>query len=258
MLGVGRSGTTWLSTVLSKTPTPLRFVSEHLYKYRPVLKFSNHYERTAIPYTQYLGYNHPLVNAYRTLLIKEPDFNRHNILQDTLLRNDQNWEYCLVKEVHSLLATEALLDMFNCKSVLIVRDPVYCVDSLLYRDGGSSSYLLAEENHIFGKTNTSIELRIKTAQYLNNMLKDIANRYSSVFLVEYEKLCNNPFHIFGAVAEHLGLEWSNSCAEFLKETMQYRVDSTVYRDTRIQANRPLKYISRRRARTLWQNLRYSE
>ncbi len=67
VLGLGRSGTTWLSRLLAATPTPLRFFSEPLPHFvPPILTKPDH---GGISYRSHLPPEHRLLRAYEKLTL---------------------------------------------------------------------------------------------------------------------------------------------------------------------------------------------
>ncbi len=276
ILGTGRSGTSWMGKVLSKSQTSLRFFNEYLYHVTPKLRFSFKKDHTAIPYCQSLDDNHPLIKSYKVLTHPDYDLNKFlpKHLKKLMLRNDKNFSICLIKEVHSLLATEALLDKFKCHAVIITRNPIYVVDSLLcfrplndYMWDNESKYITDNLflNTYFPQNNTTIKKYIESNQgnkrqqiimrktltvaVLNKMLEQIAKKFNFVLHIKYEDLCKNPQENFARAAEFLSLEFKGEMEKFLKKTMQKTKDSekdhySVFRDTKKQLNRPFKFLTR--------------
>jgi hypothetical protein len=278
ILGAGRSGTTWLSSVLSKTPTPIRFFMEGLYSVKPKLRFSAKSDRTAIEYRSNLPERHPLLCAYRLLLASRYDRTALG-LGTTLVRNDLDWQLCLIKEVHSLLATEALLRFFKCPIVCLIRDPVYVIDSLFARDGLKSMYFENErkavvkpdflkrfapdqsesisriiKKSVTGKRREKIILgKVLTVALINSMFRVLADESQYVHLIEYEVLCRSPKSVFRTAAKFLTLDWDNNIESFLSRTSQVNLDKEhefsfpVFRQTQKQINRKFKFLSQNEA-----------
>ena len=273
ILGVGRSGTTWLSRVLSETSTPIRFFMEGLYSVKPKLSFSEGNDHTAIKYYPKLPERHSLLSVYRSLI--KPQYNWSALgLNRHLQRDDPNWQFCLVKEVHSLLATEALLQFFSCPTVIVVRDPVYVIDSLFARDGLSSPYLCDESkvvrqvaflkrfmpeqseailealhkvNSIGKLREQSILKKVLTVAIIQQMFCVLADKFQCIYLIEYEELCQSSQALFRSVAEFFTLDWDDRVERFLATTTQTYSNKAdkypVFRQTSCQVKRNFKFLS---------------
>src|SRR5665213_1497924 len=122
ILGVGRSGTSWVSNVLSKTTERSRFFSEPLFHLHPQLPFRTKGDHTSIGYNGNYDAG-PLLAAYQ--LVTHRQFEAANL--PGYERHDDDWKICLVKEVHALLGTEAVLRAWNTPVVFILRGPVYII-----------------------------------------------------------------------------------------------------------------------------------
>lgn len=243
ILGVGRSGTTWLSRVLLETPTPIRFFMEGLYFVKPKLRFSAFGDFTAIQYSDTLPENNSLLRTYRSLLAQQYDWSALGV-NNHLQRNDSDWQLCVVKEVHSLLATEALLTYFNCPTVFVTRNPIYLIDSLFARDGLHTIYLCHESRWVF-KTDfinrfapehsndiesalqyvSKLEARQQIVLYkllsvalIQLMFNKLLIYYPNTYLVSYEELCQNHQTVFPSLAKFLGLSWNLKMKLFLMKT----------------------------------------
>lgn len=274
ILGIGRSGTTWLSTVLSKTRTPIRCFIEGLYSVDPKLRFSAQQgDHTAIEYYPTLSERHPLLCVYRSLTVPHYDWAALGLGRH-LLRDDPSWQFCLVKEVHSLLASEALLKFLVCPTVLVVRDPVYVVDSLFARDGLGGPYLLSESKAVgkpaflerFAQDQAQsiskalhraasisavrqrvILEKVLTVAIIRLMLRVLASEYECAYLVEYEALCRFPQSLFQSAAAFLTLDWGNRVEKFHVSTMHADSEDgdiyPVFRETSKQLDRAFKFLS---------------
>ncbi|NVM22267.1 MAG: sulfotransferase [Desulfobacterales bacterium] len=273
ILGVGRSGTSWLSRVLSKSTTPLRFFNEPLHPFRPKLPFSNKYDHTAVPYCRSLGDDHPLVRVYKCLTLSDYDWDR--LLPGKIIcRDDRKFSFCLVKEVHALLATEALLKKLQCATLFITRDPVYVVDSLLsfrrlnapiwqnesryVRDGSFLVRYFPEEAYriqkyygknarTFNKKKRIIMNKMLTVGIINKMLSSLADELDFVCHIRYEELCEDPEKIFKKAADFLSLDMEAGMLDYLSSTQKKNERDigpySIYRDTSQQLRRPLRFIS---------------
>jgi len=273
ILGVGRSGTTWLARVLAETPTPIRFFMEGLYHVRPRFRFSASGDHTAIRYLPVLSTRHPLLMGYGALLAQRPDWEKLGVVEH-LRRDDPGWQACLVKEVHSLLATEGLLRAVTCPTVFVLRDAVYVVDSLFTRDGIGSPYLCPErewvccpdflerfasahEDRILwvfreaeknGRARETIIIeKALVVSLIQQMFRVLASECSTVLLLEYEDLCRSPEDLFRRAASFLTLDWGPGVRRFLAATTHHTEDHVdtdpVFRDTSSQPGRPFHFLT---------------
>ncbi len=150
ILGLGRSGTTWLSSAIGQSESSLRFAMEGLLAFRPKIKLSTSKDRGASPYVATLDETHQLAQFYSTVAAPHFDATQQH-MEGPIVRNDLDPHCAIVKEVHALLATEALVDHLKCPTVIIKRDPIRIVDSLFARDGYRSYYLDGEAEELLGE-----------------------------------------------------------------------------------------------------------
>jgi hypothetical protein len=273
VLGTARSGTSWLVETLAASSTPLRYWHEPLFRYRPPLRFAEEGDHLAIQYVEKLSRWHPLARAYRSLTVPAYDWHRLGLDERDLRRNDPDWKLCMVKEVHSLLATEGLLNCLSVPVLLVVRDPVYICDSLFDRDGLGSIYGKHEERYVLGPVfmdrfmpeqkhiiqsvvrkigaaaprRRVMQRRVLTIALIHVMLRRLAAEHERVQLVEYEMLCADPRSEFERAAKALGLQVDSQMMQFLEETMHAGASTggphDVVRDTARQLTRPFRFMS---------------
>ncbi|MBN1490087.1 MAG: hypothetical protein JXA69_09235 [Phycisphaerae bacterium] len=271
ILGVGRGGTTWLSRVLGETGMPIRLLLEGLFHLKPKLEFAPEGDHTAISYRPRLPEHHPLLCVYHAVATPMCDWTVFG-LPFHLKREDPAWRLCLMKEVHSLLATEGLLHALQCPALFVVRDPVYVVDSLFARDGVTSIYLRHEsqgvrEARFFSRfiredavvraweaidsteddRERGIREKVLTVACMNRMFRVLASEMDHVRLVEYAVLCSQPEAEFERAAAFLGVDWDARAQAFLASTMhsdaEKHILQSVVRVTSEQLNRPLKFFA---------------
>jgi hypothetical protein len=287
ILGPGRSGTSWLSKVLGKTNIPLRFINEPLYHYSPKLQFSKRYDHTAISYQPNMRDDHPLLKAYQSFTFSSFDWKKY-LPSQLLLRDDREFSICLIKEVHSLLATEALLKKLKCQTIFITRDPLYVVDSLLsfrgldapiwrnetkyIREGHFlERFLPGRKNNIrkklwAAKLNLNKRERVTTEKVLtvaviNKMLEKLALHFSHVTHISYEKICAKPNEVISYASNFLNLEAGKETFRYLKATQSVANQNdpySVFRDTRGQLTRAFRFLSLAEVKTLRRMLDYCQ
>jgi hypothetical protein len=272
IIGPGRSGTSWLSKVLAKTSSPITFLNEPLHPFRIKLTYGGKGDHTAVKYSKSLTLQSPLIKLYSLLLSHRDNWIQH-LPADIVIRSDNKAKYTLIKEVHSLLATEALLNYFNCRTILITRNPVYVVDSLLSIEGLRTALWRAESKHVidpefmegfnFSNKNKIIETLEKfqdspdnrkgviisktvTIAMTNKMLKILAQRYANAVHITYEDLCSDPVERFKTLASFLNLERGSDFDNLLNDSFKKKSFSedpySIFRNTNEQLTRPLKFL----------------
>lgn len=149
ILGLGRSGTTWLSSAINQTESSIRFSMEGLLAFRPKVKLAPFKDRSAAPFLASIDKNHPLASFYGAVSAFDFDVAQSK-MEGPIVRNDPAPQCTIVKEVHALLATEAVINYFKCPTAIITRDPLRIIDSLFARDGYQSHYLNRETGELLG------------------------------------------------------------------------------------------------------------
>jgi len=276
ILGLGRSGTTWLSQLLAATPTPLRFFSEPLSHFVPPILTKP--DQGGISYRSHLPPEHRLLRAYEKLTLNAQNDEIAALWEEPhrdvmVVRADANWQLVLVKEVHSLLATEALLRFFPEPAVFITRDPLYILDSLFVFDGLNTMYLdwesmavtelsflsrffsgcaeaigrrLKNISSIAGKRRRIILVKALTIGLIKSMLQFLGSEFESVKVIKYEDLCHDPSTVAQSCAEWLGLEWGATNQELLRQTSQVKSIPAgmedICRSPNEQLNRSFKFL----------------
>lgn len=259
VLGVGRSGTNWMSRVLSQSSTPLRFLNEPLFHLRPKLPGSPSSDHTAFAYASECQPIEPLIDAYRYLSSPQ----QKSIVRCE--RDDDHAQLALIKEVHSLLALPALLRQADIRAVLVVRDPVYVTDSIFDAQGLETLYLKNEARYLndealcrrlglpkrFHKElarldptrRSDLVLRTALSVAVIQRLMDSLAEQDNIYLVSYEQVCRKPEMFFQEMARHFGLNWSTEETEYLKQTTSGQSGTyEIVRNTEHQLDRPLRFL----------------
>jgi hypothetical protein len=244
VLGVGRSGTTWISNTLARTQTPVVFLEEPIYHVYPPVCLANKIDHTASPFiikrrnsadrllTTYRLLSDLNSMAYRDLLSKR---------SFPIKRDDPGAEVVLIKEVHALLATEYLVSQLDCRAILISRHYITVVDSILNFSGLRDPYLWNEFNHInnisflsryFENEAAAIEkiqsnilnisdFRLKSIAVkalvvflIQKIFTVIAASHKNVMLISYEEIMIDRDAMFEQMAAHLRIEYSKGNYSF--------------------------------------------
>lgn len=276
VLGVGRSGTTWLASLIGRTSTPLRFLMEGLYGFTPRLDMAPPPDHTAAPWVPALSDDHPLRRFYNAALAPDFDAVAHNVASN-LVRNDTAPHYVLVKEVHGLLSTGALLSAFPAKVCFIHRNPIYSADSLFHRDGLGSIYLDNEARHVrspdfldryFGPVQPALEQAFATIAdtadtrrriilektltmvMINVMMEQIAASNPDCLSIRYETLCLETIGTLGRIMAFMGLTWGQEVDLLIEETSNPAAQKgslsshyPIFRDSRRNSERSLGFIT---------------
>jgi hypothetical protein len=238
VLGVGRSGTTWISNALAKTETPTVFLEEPIYHVYPPVCLANKKEHTASPYI-FKGGNSAerLLTTYRLLSDLNSRAYRDLLSKRSfpIKRDDADAEVVLIKEVHALLASEYLVSKLDCRAILISRHYITVVDSILNFSGIRDPLFWMEFNHIADKKYLSryfegdaaaIENIHKTILNISNfrlkaiavkalvvlliqkMFTIIAASHDNVMLISYEEIMVDRDAMFEKMSGHLQIEYS--------------------------------------------------
>ena len=276
VLGTGRSGTTWVADVLSATSTPLRYLSEPLYQWIPELKLSLENDHTAVRFGDVREQDHSLIDVYRSFAQPRMKWADHFTIDPRfkVKRDDRNFRYCLVKEVHALLDVENIARNLGCPIVLISRDPLRIVDSILYNQGtdvtlwdNEFAYLRDEAviaNYFRDRIQVilgageAIELcpnrkkiilkKIFCAFLLREIFRTVAGHLKNVRYVDYEDLCKSPMPLLREIADFFGLEYESSIEPALNRTMRetgkvYNPYS-IFRNTKEKHCDPYKFLDK--------------
>jgi len=94
--------------------------------------------------------------------------------------------------------------------------------------------------------------KVLTVALLNKMLEQIAEKFDFTMHIRYENLCREPEKTFSEAANFLSLEFDGKMKSFLKQTQQKTPESekdnySVFRDTKKQLSRPLKFLTNKEA-----------
>ncbi len=273
VLGLGRSGTTWVSNTLARSRTPLRFLEEPLYHVRPKLKFNTSPDHTAIKFSEYFSVNHPLVRIYR--IFCHPDTKLQYLPGQFVKRNDTQFDLVLVKEVHGLLATEALAETLNIPILVITRNIFSTIDSLikaqsidtpylvneykLIKDNNFLSYYFPGEKKILQTAFEQIDLikdkedrllleKLVTSFIITKMFEKISRKTKNILLKTYEDLCNHPNENYAQIADFFSMDYREDNYIFSGSVSESDEDKDHYsliRNTEQQVYKPLSSIHKK-------------
>lgn len=250
--GINRSGTSWFLKILTQTSTPIKAINELLFSIKDIViyKYPKCIQNNCLDIffeTSYsLPTTHPLIISYKGALEGKLKNNKR------VLRNDKNWETCIIKDIHSLLATEALIRTFHCPTILLVRDPVYIVDSFLairqWQTAGKpnpETKLVITSNKEDTRLSTIIRMLI-SFHLIHKYFRTWAKLYPKyIRLIQYENLCKEPLNTFKDAAEFFCINWTNSMENYLNNTMKGTDTGaySIFRNTENQIKRPMKFLT---------------
>ncbi|MBL4710660.1 MAG: sulfotransferase domain-containing protein [Flavobacteriales bacterium] len=285
VLGPARSGTSWLSKVLSHADNVRVFFNEPLFHIHPPLPFGKSTNQTpyflrddhsSAPYTRYFSKEHALYCVYQSLL--SPCFNGSKLLheaeRDIMQLNPQASGKILIKEVHALMASEALVSSWKGPIIMTTRNPVFAVDSLLHYRTPKAHMWRKEAQHICedsflqrffpdksvviksyfkqhiddGQSRSNVIMsKVLTVAIINHMLHTLAKENKGVYFIQYEDLCRSPEVNFTQIAKFCKLQMGSTMKDFIRKssTTDLINDPTPYSLLRNSADmliRPLKFI----------------
>lgn len=272
ILGVARSGTTWIGNTLRRTDSSLRYLEEPLKAVKPPLYLSKKNDNVALPFAKNTFLDARFLTAYEAFCTSNFPYktffrNEYYNIYSQRNRIDKNSKITLVKEVHSLLGTEKILNNFKTKILFILRNPIYILDSQLSIGGQFSFYLNNEGRFILHPEFTkkfypNLELfkkklfkkinyetcsfknyvnKLMTIIIIQNMFKILNSKYQNTYLVEYEDIVENAEERFRDISSFFDIYYQKG--QFLfnegKETNSFSLN---YKNKN-QNNRPFKYFS---------------
>jgi hypothetical protein len=274
ILGIGRSGTTWIANTIARTRTPIRYLEEPLPHLIPRLAFNSTYDHTAIRHDQ--RHTKRLLTAYNCFLAEsttEKNFSKDKVL----IRDDNNYEKVLVKEVHSLLAVERIQKDLNAKILFVKRDPLKIVDSLFYAQGLSTPYLCDESKyvkdtkflkHFFKERSGDIEKFTQQASKVTDTKIGIASEKASTIcliqkiyenalrlnsngmIVDYKEIVDKPDAAFRTISNFFDVSYVDGSFNFDSSKTETNSPYSIVRSTSSQLNKPLKYFEDSEAKAI--------
>lgn len=146
VLGVNGSGINHFTQLLSQALHNSRFIHYPLEKFEPTLTVSTQGDRIAIPYHKELEASHPLNRIYRIYAERHLLETHHDLQQNENVK--PKGAFLIMKEVHGLLATEALLRELKCHVLFYVSDPVILAEQIFSHEGLDTPYLDLESEAV--------------------------------------------------------------------------------------------------------------
>ena len=270
VIGPGRSGTSWLAEMISNSQNNILYLNEPLSFLKLSLPFYYKYDQTVTRYKKLFHPTNPLYISYK--LLSNPYFSIDgNVNRERVKYIGKSTEFILIKEVHSLLATEALINHLKCPIILITRNPIYVVDSLLFLQGLKSTLWQAEKklltsskflnrikynnqsllkkflNHY--STNNRFDIiitKIIIVSVLNKFLITLSSEYDTVKHIDYDSLCKNTNEILNNCLHFFNLKNQNikSTINIFSTALATSDPYSVFKNPKEQLNKKMKFISK--------------
>lgn len=197
ILGVGRSGTTWLGDLVSLTKSPIKYLDEPFPKLKKDILLKSFPFKYKVPWFLPFDCTNQQLSEFLKVLSKFQDSNdvfRGNFLNHTLKKDDESFSNLLIKDVHQLgVYPRALANMPNTRIVIITRDTKRVVDSLFNTFGMDNNYLMSEYDYL--------KKRIRKNKSSGNIYIDAAIRSLSLEAISYFK----KIHLFENKPKKLAL-----------------------------------------------------
>ncbi len=141
--GIACSGIDYLTHLLKKSLPSTDVYDGPLSGFTPRLSLNRDEDNLALDYSKTLPNDHPLFHVYD--LLAHQSVSKFRLQQAYPGRGPR---YCLIKETHALLGSEALLRTMKCKMLLIIDDPLSIVAQQVALHGIDSTYLKSEINAV--------------------------------------------------------------------------------------------------------------
>jgi len=235
VLGVAGPELQWLGGLLSRCASRVRYYNEPLKRMGLALQPSSVADRCAIGFSKFLPEDHPLLRVTR-MLVESDNVWATERMSNRVPNADYDPNSCLVKESRSLLAAEAMIRAFECKTLLVLSEPVRTVDQL-FGNQELDGYLEVESQAVLKpdfltrflprdrrdviaaariirrlpeSRERSILSRAMTVGLLNRMFRILGVRYATAATISVPDLARTPSRVVQLVVELLGGEWRES------------------------------------------------
>jgi hypothetical protein len=254
VLGVNGTGINHLTQLLLQALPQNHYINSPLAKFEPKLTLSNQGDKLAIPYHKELKADHPLNRVYRIYAERNLLETTQNVAQ---IENDTPQPRLLImKEVHGLLATEALLRELKYHVLFYASDPVILAEQIFSREGLNTPYLDLESKAVMdlhflkrffahdlravlhaykliqrlpSSRQRSVQMKIFTIALIQHMFRMLAARYPElVSVIDYALIKNDPKQLEFPLVNWLGPN-SLECSKRVLDTATFAPDGQKFR-----------------------------
>lgn len=148
ILGLGRSGTTFLANLIAQSNTPMKVVLEPIFQSNSIIERYGGRENIFCNPD-----NKNDINLYKKVFKSLWDSNdeiREPYKKNKIIRDDTKKEVIVIKEVHELLSFPDIICGFDSKIILIERNISRIIDSFYTGEFHKASlkYLVHENNYL--------------------------------------------------------------------------------------------------------------
>lgn len=275
VLGIGRSGTTLLSKSLALSSSKLKMLIEPFSK----LKYPLSPDKRDMNYVSPKNYAKiKKVNKKIADLTYKNEEIEKNLINDTVYREDNQYNFFIMKEVHSLLTFPKILENENCKIIIIIRNTPKTCDSFFARNlfKFQMKYFVEEYKYIrkaltknidvhkylkssINNINKNMKSYIKkpiiftkriyrhaiTIEIIKNFLVNWSNNDNRVKIVSFEDLCLKKIEVIKDIYNFTNLNYNHNTIKKIKNTTQGNEKDTysIKKDSKKIISRDYKYLN---------------
>jgi len=152
---------------------------------------------------------------------------RTRLLAATTARGSDSARTVVVKTVRADFAIEWLVERFQPRVVVVLRNPLNMLGSWLERGWGAHTLLDSEPVRTRFEPcglwpppplSSAVENAMWAVCARSIMLREAANRHPDWVVVEHEILCSDPIPQFQRLVGAIGLQWSEAIESYLHES----------------------------------------
>ncbi|MBR9859219.1 sulfotransferase [bacterium] len=149
----------------------------------------------------------------------------------------------LVKSVHGLLSLPFLLDRFDVKPVVIIRNPLSVYSSyvsLKMPDGNRRIFKRKKLLEDFGVHPPNLDNASKAKRagfqlaFFYKVIEKYNKKFDDLLVVKYEDILDNPLDEIKAICRELNIEYSEKIQQYIKDHMKKGSGYATYRDPKEQ------------------------
>ena len=138
------SGGEWLARNLMLVEKDMPYFNNPLIRIKPNLIENDGHWNLPFDYAKETQGKHPMETLFAQIACFE-DNDLLNFSSNRIRSKNISIEQILIQEAHGLLMTEAMIRHFDCPTLLIATDPVYCLDMMIADHGDTIARYLEDE-----------------------------------------------------------------------------------------------------------------